>query len=62
VIINNLSPEQAIAEVKKNGDVITPSLGVLDHAAHGKIYSGKTEDGRIWKIRKDSDDSYSVEY
>lgn len=61
MLINNLTAAQALAEAKKNGAVVTPSLRVLDEAAHGKIFSGRTAEGVLWKIMRVNDDTYSVE-
>jgi|CXWL01.1.fsa_nt_gi hypothetical protein len=63
MFITDLTAEEALAEIKKNCEAaITPSLRVLDDAGHGKVYSGRTPDGKLWKIIRENDDVYSAEY
>lgn len=61
MLINDLTAEKALEEAKKNGAVVTPSLKVLDEAAHGKVFSGRTSEGKLWKITRVNDNVYAIE-
>lgn len=61
--ITDLTAEQALADIKKNFETaITPSLKVLVDAGYGKVYSGRTPENGLWKIIRENEDVYSVEY
>lgn len=57
-----LSAEEARAIAANAGATALPSEQTLKSSALGKVFSGKKPDGSIWKIWRETEDGFRVEY
>ena len=57
-----LSAEEAREAVLKNGATAVPSEKTLQQSTLAKVFSGRLPDGRIWKIRRQTEDAFVVEF
>ncbi len=56
-----LSAEEALEALRAKGVTVMPGLKTLEQAAHGKVFSGRKEDGTLWKVCKVNDDRFIVD-
>lgn len=52
---------EAIEELKKAGAEKLPRPETIEAAKNGKVFSGKKADGNLWVLKKNHEDSYSVQ-
>ncbi len=53
--------KNALASLAAQGAMDVPGSVAVERAENGMEWSGKTLDGRAWKLTKNKEDSYNVE-
>ena len=51
---------EALEELTKAGALKLPREETIENADDGKVFSGTKEDGELWGLKKNNEDSYSV--
>ena len=51
---------EALEELTKAGALKLPREETIENADDGKVFSGTKEDGELWVLKKNNEDSYSV--
>lgn len=52
---------EALEELTKAGAEKLPRIETVEAAANGKTFSGKKANGELWVLKKNNEDSYSVQ-
>lgn len=52
--------ESALSELRSAGAEKLPNVKTISVAKYGKIWSGRTAEGKLWKLEKHDADSYTI--